>query len=188
MFNGNHDCPFCREPGASGEEYNKRMMKRIKANDPATLCQMGGICYDEGDYEGAFEYLSKAAELKDAAAHYKLGWMYYEGEGVEKDEKKAVYHYEKAAIGGHPNARHNLGCNEEEKGNIERAVKHYIIAANLGYEGSMKTLWSMFKDGDITKEELDATLRTHHAAIDATKSKQRDRADIETHVSRRMGA
>ncbi|KAK1746749.1 Sel1-like repeat family protein [Skeletonema marinoi] len=34
--------------------------------------------------------------------------MYYEGQGVEKDKKKDVYHLEQAAIGGHPNARHNL--------------------------------------------------------------------------------
>jgi hypothetical protein len=35
----------------------------------------------------------------------------------------------------------------------------------------MKALWKAFKDGDISKEELDSTLRTHQAAIaiDATK-------------------
>jgi hypothetical protein len=58
------------------------------------------------------------------------------------------------------------------------AVKHFIIAANLGYDLSMKALWTEFKDGNITKEDLDATLRTHQAAIDATKSKQRDRAEV----------
>ena len=36
--------------------------------------------------------------------------MYREGDDVEKDVKKAVYHMEKAAIGGHHLAGRNLGC------------------------------------------------------------------------------
>jgi len=52
-------------------------------------------------------------------------------------------------------------------------VKHFIIAGNLGYEESMKVLWKYYSAGGITKEELESTLRTHKAAIDATKSVQR---------------
>ena len=55
-------------------------------------------------------------------------------------------------------------------------MKHYIIAANLGFDQSMKMLWTMFKDGNITKEELDATLRTHQSVLIAMKSQQRDAA------------
>jgi hypothetical protein len=170
-------CPFCREP-AKDDENNKRMMKRVKANDPAALSQMGSKCYIEGDYDAAFEYLTKAAELGDAAAHFNLGLMYVEGEGVEKDKEKAVYHYEKAAIGGNPQARHTLALIEERNGNMERAVKHFIIAANLGDDISMKALWGQYSEGNITKEDLDATLRTHQAAIDAMKSEQRNAAEI----------
>ena len=34
------------------------------------------------------------------------------GEGVEKDEGKAIYHLEEAAMGGHPRARYDLGLGE----------------------------------------------------------------------------
>ncbi len=171
-------CPFCREPGTSVEETRKRLMKRVKANDPAALCEMGRQCRDKGDYDGAFKYLTKAAELGDAEAHCRLGNMYYEGEGVEEDEEKMVYHWEKAAIGGHPIGRHLLAICEEGRGNMERAVKHFIIAANLGEEKSMKELWKHYSDGNITKEDLDTTLRAHQAAIDETKSEQRDAAEV----------
>ena len=57
-------------------------------------------------------------------------------------------------------------------------MKHLIIAANLGLEESTKELWKHYSAGNITKEELDATLRTHQAAIDAMKSAQRDEAEI----------
>ena len=170
-------CPFCREQAKDDEIMRKKLMKRIKANDPAALSQMGSKCYDEGNYDAAFQYLTKAAELGNLHAHCVLGYMYYKGNGVEEDEEKGLFHLEKAAIGGHPGARHNLGSIEGENGNMERSVRHFIIGAKLGYDDSMKALWWHYSDGSITKEKLDATLRAHQAAIDATKSPQRKIAD-----------
>ncbi len=177
MTSRNCRCPFCREPPPDDEEYKKRMMKRVKANDPAAMKEMGGRLYQEGDYDSAFEYWTKAAELGDIEAHYELGVMYGEGQGVDKDEVKEVYHLEKAAIGGHPQARHNLGGIEWGNGNMKRAVKHFIIAANLGCDESMKALWTHYSEGNITKEDLEATLRTHQAAIDAMKSPEREKVE-----------
>jgi hypothetical protein len=177
--NGGDRCPFCRElePGGD-EERRERMMERVKANDPAALSEMGIIKrHTEGDYDGAFEYLTKAAEMGEMRSHYLLGVMYMRGEGVEKDVEKAVYHLEKAAIGGHPWARYNIGAYEWNSGMHQRAVKHFIIAANVGHEDSMKALWKHYSQGNITKEDLEVTLRTHKAAIDATKSSQREEAE-----------
>jgi tetratricopeptide (TPR) repeat protein len=179
---GKNNCPFCREPTVDTQEEHhkehiKRVMERVKVNDTNALRRMGRIHFDEGDYHRAIEYSTKAAESGDARAHYLLGYMYYYGEGVEKDEEKVIHHWEKAAIGGSPEARQMLACYEGKNGNIERAVKHFIIAAKLGYEESMKSLWVEFKDGNITKDDLEDTLRSHKAAIDATKSEQRDLAE-----------
>jgi hypothetical protein len=176
-INGSRKCPFCREPIAGDEENKKRVRKRIKAGDPAAMSNMGTKLYHEGDCDKAFEYWTKAAELGDVGAHYQLSVMYGKGCSVEKDEEKAVYHAEKAAIGGDPNARHELGRIEHENGNIERAVKHLIIASNLGHEISMKALWEYFKRGNITKDELENTLRTHKAALDEMKSPEREAAE-----------
>jgi TPR repeat protein len=176
LKNGNFNCPFCREPPPDAEEFDKRMMKRVKANDPAALRQMGTERYYKGDYDGAVKYWTKAAKLGDEMAHNKLGYMYWKGEGVERDKEKEVYHLEKAAIGGHPTARHSLGCYEDKNGNTDRAVKHFIINASLGDKDSMKELWKHYSAGNITKEELEATLRTHQAAVDEMKSPEREAA------------
>ena len=176
-------CVFCRTLASDKEEHSKRKRERVEANNPEALHYRGSECYQAGDYNGAFEYFTKAAELGDAEAQFQLGYMYGEGVGVEKDDKKGIYHYEKAAIGGHCGARHNLAyievknIIEAKNGNMERAVKHWIIAANLGHEASMKALLPSYKNGDITKEEYGATLRTHQAAVDAMKSAQRDAAE-----------
>jgi TPR repeat protein len=168
-------------------------MKRVKANDPAAMFEVGQECFLKGDYNSALKYLIKAAELGDLMAHHQLGFMYGNGKGVEEDQVKAVCHAEKAAIGGHPGARYNLASVEERNGNVERSVKHLIIAANLGEEDSMKVLWKHYSGGNITKKGLDATLRTHQAALDAMKSEQRNAADVafqgfrETNVLRLRG-
>ena len=103
--------------------------------------------------------------------------MYHEELGVEKDEGKKVHLLEAAAIDGHPYARYNLGCHEYSHGNIERAVKHWIISAAQGEDESIKSLLLEFREGHVNKEDLDAALRAHKAAVDATKSPQRDEAD-----------
>ena len=138
---------------------------------------MGNERRGEGDYKSAFKYYTKAAELGNANAHYNLSVMYYLGQSVEKDEKKQVYHLEVAAIGGHVLARHNLGCHEGNNGRMERAVKHFTIAANMGYDESMKALWKCHAMGLVKKDDLTATLRAHQAVVDATKSPQRKEAE-----------
>ena len=171
-------CAYCREPlPGTPEEGKKRLVERAKSNDPVALCQMGIRCRREGDYDKAFEYLTKAAELGDADAHYQLAGMYYEGEGVEKDEKKEVYHEEIAAIGGHISARYNLGSRETENARFDIAVKHFTIAANLGYDKALEAVKKGFMKGYVSEEDYAAALRGHRAAVDATKSKQREEAE-----------
>ena len=153
-------------------------MERVKANDPVALRQLGGTCCKEGNFEGAFQYLSKAAALGDAEAHYNLSNMYHMGEGVEKDTTKKVYHLEEAAIGGHPIARYNLANHEGRNGREDRAYRHLIIAANLGHDDALDKVKEGFVDGLVSKEDYEAALRGHQAAVDATKSQQRDLASL----------
>ena len=172
-------CPFCRKLAPSTmDKQEKYRRKRIEANDPVAMCQEGILQFKKGDYSSAFEYFTKAAELGEMEAHCRLAGMYYVGRGVEKDRGKQLHHWEEAAIGGHPNARYFLGCDEEKSCNIERAVKHWIIAATQGNDDSIKALMDLFKEGLFDKNELAAALRAHQAAVDATKSPQREAAKI----------
>ena len=145
---------------------------------------MGTMRLDEGDYEGALDYLTKAAGLGVADAHYSLLVMYHNGEGVEKDKEKEMYHSEQAAIGGHPTARRNLGFKEACDGRFDRAKKHWIIAANLGDHDSLQELKRLYSNGFVTKEEYASALRAYQAAVDATKSSEREKAEEDM---KRMG-
>jgi TPR repeat protein len=171
-------CPFCRRPVPREKRFrDKQKLKRIEANDPVALYEEGIDQYQKGDYRSAFGYLMKAAEVGELEAHRYLSLLYHNGEGVEKDRGKEIHHLEEAAIGGHPVARYNLGAHEWNNDNNERAVKHWIIAAKLGHDLSIKALMNAFKRGMISKEEFAATLRANQAAVDATKSPQREAAE-----------
>jgi len=74
-------------------------------------------------------------------------------------------------------ARHDLGNIEYEKGRLDRSVKHWIIAANLGYDGSLDTLKEGYKEGLVSKEDFATALRGHQAAVNAAKSSQRGVAE-----------
>jgi tetratricopeptide (TPR) repeat protein len=173
-----YKCVYCREEmPKTDEEADQNYMKRIKVNDPIALFLMGKKRYLEGDYEGAFQYWTKAAELGNMESHHNLSVLYDNGEGVAKDEKKKVYHAEEAAIGGHPAARFNLANYEGEVGRYERATKHFVIAANLGDDEALEKVKENFRRGFVSKEDFEAALRGHQAAVDATKSTQRDVAE-----------
>ena len=146
-----------------------RAIVKITRRSKQALYEKG---HQEGDYETAVEYWTKAAALGDAQANYQLSIMY-----LEKDDEQRLYHLEQAAIGGHPTARYNLGIIERNSGNFERARKHSIIAANLGYHNSLKLLRKLYADGHASKEDYADALRAYQAAMDETKSAQRKEAE-----------
>jgi tetratricopeptide (TPR) repeat protein len=171
-------CVYCRElMPKTDEEADQYEMERAKANDPVALFQMGQKCDREGDYEGAVKYYTKAAAFGSMNAHYNLSKMYEKGEGVEKDKKKEMYHLEEAAIGGHANARNSLAVLEWENNRFDRAVKHIIIAAKLGDNVALDKVHEFHAAGIVSKEDYEAALRGYQAAVDATKSQQREAAE-----------
>jgi len=179
QFEGRLDitCPFCRHPfPETKEEANKINLKRVEANDPVAIAEVGRRLCHEGEYDTAFEYLTKAAELGDVDAHYLISDLYRDGQGVEKDEKKALYHFEEAAIAGHPEARFQLACYEGKNSRFDRMVKHFIISANLGHDESIQGLKLCYKEGKVSKEDFASALRAHQAAVNETKSPQREEA------------
>ena len=173
-------CPFCRHlaPGTN-EEAEKLSIERAKLNDPFALHGLGTMNYRRGDYDEALKYWTKAAALGNVDAMYSLAGLYRVGKaGVDKDRAEERALLEKAAIAGHPRARYFLGCYKEKNGRIDRAVLHWIIASNLGDDQSIKVLKECYKEGYVSKVDFAAALRAHQAAVDATKSPQREMAEV----------
>ena len=175
-------CPFCRTPPArSPEEEVERIKKLMEKGNADAFNQLAG-CYEQGIYglpqdrAKANELYLKAGELGCADAYYNLGQSYNEGMGMTLDKKKAKHYYELAAMNGNVHARHNLGCLEGQAGNNQRAMKHFIIAASVGFKFSLDSVKRGYMAGHVTKEEYANTLREYQKSQDETKSDARDKA------------
>ena len=87
---------------------------------------------------------------------------------------RQLYHYELAAIKGDVDARYFLGLGEEQKtGNMDRALKHYMIATEGGYSKALESIKRMYINGNATKDDYANALRLYQAYIDEVQTDQR---------------
>jgi len=183
-INKQNECPFCRVVAPkSDEEGIKRFRKRVEANDPMAMNNLG-CYYRDGlhglpkDYTKALELWHRAADLGHAGAYCCIGYAYKHGEGVEMDEKKASHYYELAAMRGCVQARHNVGVNECHLGNFDRALKHYMIAVRTGYAESLEVIKQLYSSGYATKDDYTHALQFYQEYLSEIKSVQRDEAAV----------
>ena len=171
-------CPFCRTPVPSTDkEIIKRNKERMEGGDALAFFAMGNYYY-HGRY-GLPQDSAKAVEFWHKAGKFgytNLGNTYYNGDGVERDTKMASHYDELAAMEGNVAARHNLGANEYNAGNYDRALKHYMIAVRGGDTPSVKAIQELYMDGHVTKDHYANALRSHQAYLNEIKSPQRDEA------------
>jgi len=177
-------CLFCRTPlPKSKKEFDQRMKKRMKLNDVDAFHELGTMYLDEQMRlskkvtKKTLKMWHKAAELGSCKSHHDLSIIYSNGDEVEKHKEKATYHLKLAAMGGHEYARYKLGMIEYHLGNMDRAMKHFMIAARCGYEDSLKKVGKGYKHGLVTKDDYAKTLRAYQNISNDMKSEQRTKAE-----------
>jgi len=175
-------CPFCRTlTPSSNEEMVKRYEKRMEINDPIAIYNLGGF-YAQGsygvreNYVKALELWHRAGELGSADAYCCIGMAYEHGLGVEVDKKMAKHYWGLAAIKGDVDARCNLGGAEGKVGDMDRALRHYMISTKGGNSDSLEDIKRMYMNGDATKDDYAKALRLYQAYLSEIKSDQRDEA------------
>jgi TPR repeat protein len=128
-------CPFCNSNrgGTTDEEHIEKIMKRVAANDAGAIYALGTY-FDHGERgvlqnrEMAIDFYTRAADQGSSKAHYNLGAVYREG----GDMKKAMFHYEAAAMAGHEMARFNLGIHEYNSGILNDLLSIGQLQHQLG--------------------------------------------------------
>ena len=171
-------CPFCRTSApTSNKEGIQRLKKRMEVGDAYAFGMMGGF-HATGqngfpqDSDKAMDFWQKAGKF----GYNNIGSVYYNGNGVERDEKMASHYYELAAMEGNVTARHNLGVSEGNAGNYDKALKHYMLAVKGGHTPSVKRIQQLYKNEHVAKYHYANALRAHQAYINEIKSDQRDKA------------
>ncbi|EJK46012.1 hypothetical protein THAOC_35345 [Thalassiosira oceanica] len=176
------DCLYCRTPCPDNDADRMAMLQaRVRKKDPGAINFLGEKYYFgslglQKDRRKAVELWTEAAELGSIRAVYNIGVACKSGEGVQQDKAKALHLWSQAAMQGHVLARHNLGNHEGNKGSYDRAVRHFLISAKMGYEDSVRTIKEMFMAGVTTKKQYAEALKGYQDAVEEMKSHDRDEA------------
>ena len=179
---GMFDCAFCRTPYPKDDAHRLAMIHaRVAKKDPDAINFLGHKYYQgdlglQKDKRKAVELWTEAAELGSVHAFFNLGVDHYYGRGVQQDMAKAAEFYTKAAMQGHVESRSNLGCIEEQEGNYDRAVRHFLISAKMGDQPSFESMKSAFMRGLATKEQYAEALKGYQDSVEEMKSHDRDEA------------
>ncbi|KAL7525712.1 hypothetical protein ACHAXR_002042 [Thalassiosira sp. AJA248-18] len=179
-------CPFCKQTTAKTDaQIVASAHARVAAKDYVAMDVLGES-YLHGRYglprdvPRAIEMLNESAKHGVAKSHNSLGVVYGQGVGgVARDLKKAIYHYELAARKGHPKARHNLGVLAERSRQYDRALRHYMIAANMGKDSSLKAIKNLFENGYAKKSDYGSALKGYQDAVEELSSPERKDAKLQ---------
>lgn len=108
----------------------------VKQCDTSTCYVVGFVYFQAGNYQQAFQYVSKACNQFNEYICFIVGLLYYDGKGVRQDFIKARTYYEKACKTNHAGACNNLGFlygnGKGVKQNLSVAKKYYGKACDLG--------------------------------------------------------
>ena len=178
----NDKCPYCRTPDPISEEESNERGRILLEKDNAIAIYDKGCnyfnCTDgcKQDYKKALELYHRSGELGHAMAYSNIGYAYAYGKGVKEDVKKAYHYYELSAMMGNERARYNLATMELNVDNMDRALKHFKIAARGGNVNSLEVIKDLYKDGYATNEDYANALRAYQEYLGEIKSPQRDEA------------
>ena len=135
----------------------------------------GEAAYERGDYRTAHREFLKAAEQGNAGAQYWLGWMYYKGKGVPKNDAEAARWYREAAKRGDSYAQSNLGVmhyyGQGVPKDYAKAMHWYRKAAKQGDARAQFWLGWMHENGEGVSKNYRKAARWYRKAAEQDDSR-----------------
>ena len=111
----------------------------------------GKAAFARQDYKTALKIWQPLAEKGNAEAQVNLGMMYYEGDGITKNETESLKWFRKAADQGNADAQHTVGLMYESgkgvKQSFDDAFSWYGMAADQGHAKAQEELADCYAAG-----------------------------------------
>jgi FOG: TPR repeat, SEL1 subfamily len=118
---------------------------------------------NRGDFKTAHELWLPLAEQGNDKAQYRLGFMYYEGQGVPQDYKTAIKWYRLAAEQGNAIAQNDLGVMYQyEQGvpqDLKESLKWYRLSAEQGFAVAQHNMGMMYHYGQGVPQDNQEAVR-----------------------------
>ncbi len=163
-------------------EFRDAMAKRMTPTQIAEAQKLAREFKPRNVYTKALEEYRILGEKGNADAQFKVGLIYYRGQGVPADYSEALNWFRKAALQGHPLARYNAGyMYEKGEGTPQdylEAAKYYRQAAEQGNPLAQYNLGCLYEKGQgVPLDEVQAlkwyNLAAIHGEIQARTARDR---------------
>jgi TPR repeat protein len=116
-----------------------------------TQFEKADMLYDDGKFKEALNIFRKIAKNGDDSAMDRIGTMYANGEGVEKNISKAIEWYKKSVVNGGLTSLYNLGLIYKCENNINESKRWFTMALNEGDTDASVELAKLYLDNDVNK-------------------------------------
>ena len=132
--------------------------------------KMSESCSSNNDKEGEIFWLTKAAELGDAASQNNVGLYYYRGTDVPQDYEKALYWFRKAAEQDEMYALYNLGIcyyyGHGVKQDYKQAYEWYLKSAEYDYANAENYIGLCYENGYGVKQDYKQAVEWFNKAVE----------------------
>ena len=130
----------------------------------------GRRLFNAGKYEEAMACFMKPGARKNPEVMNHIAYMYHKGFGVEKNQKMAVYWFEKAAELGLAKAQFNLGLSYRKgqgvSKNLNEAIKWFRKSAEQGYAKAEAKMGYYIVTGKGTRQDFTEAMRWYRRAAE----------------------
>lgn len=120
---------------------------------------IGKYCFDAGEYENAFSYLSAASEGNEDETLCLLADCYLHGLGTNVDRDKAFYYYQIAASYGNLDALCKIGVFYEEAADYSTAIQWYTKAMNAGSLDARLRIAMLYYQGNGVLQNINVAVK-----------------------------
>ncbi len=107
--------------------------------------------FDKQEYKKATKLYKKACDANKAKACDRLGFMYFNANGVKVDENLSLKYYQKACKLNEDNGCYRVGLAYEKAGALKKAESFYSKACKMGKARACEKL------GDLYRYSLDGS-------------------------------
>ena len=174
-------------------EFRDTLANRMMPSQIAEAQKLARDFKPQDAYTKSLEELKTLAVQGDATDQFKIGLIYYKGQGVPSDYLEALGWFKKAALQGHPLGQYNVGyMYEKGEGTAQdyvEAARYYRQAAEQGNQLAQYNLGSLYERGhgidvlpqvEVKPDEVKALAWYNLAAIrgEAKAKAARDRIMI----------
>ena len=176
-------CPYCRSNPASYDDKSqlKALMKLANTGNGEAMRRIGRYYFKgemglQQDKAEGLKWYHRAVEAGSGRAAYGLGRCFNEGDGVDRNDDKALEYLQKSTELGCIPSFVKVGIILQRKGEIEKAMLNYRKAVMCGVSNDnlFNEIRIGFRNGHITKDEYAFTLRESQKACNEMKSETRD--------------